>query len=66
MDLLYMYILCKSLILTLKGVNERSKYVTQVQQQRPQSSAVTLIWHACRYKEHKLYQKLYIPNNKKL
>ena len=29
-----------------KGVNSRSKYVTQVQQQRPESPAVTLTWHA--------------------
>ena len=31
---------------THKGVNQRSKYVTQVQQQRPESPAVTLTWHA--------------------
>ena len=32
---------------THKGVNQRSKYVAQVQQQRP---TVTLTWHACKYK----------------
>ena len=34
---------------THKGVNQRSKYVTQVQQQRPESPTVTLTWHACKY-----------------
>ena len=38
-----------------KGVNKRSKYVTQVQQQRPESPTVTLTWHACKYKVHKLH-----------
>ena len=28
-------------------VNQRSKYVTQVQQQRLESPTVTLIWYAC-------------------
>ena len=32
---------------TPKGVNQRSKYVTQTQQQRPLSPTVTLTWHAC-------------------
>ena len=45
---------------THKGVNQRSKYVTQVQQQRPESSAVTLIWHACKYEVHKLHLKMYL------
>ena len=39
---------------THKGVNQRSKYITQVQQQRPESPTVTLTWHACKYKVHKL------------
>ena len=41
---------------THKGVNQRSKYVTEVQQQRPESPTVTLTWHACKYKVHKLRQ----------
>ena len=32
--------------------NWRSKYVTQVQQQRPESPTVTLTQHACKYKVH--------------
>ena len=35
---------------THKGVNQRSKYVTQVHQQRPESCTVTLYWHACKYR----------------
>ena len=42
---------------THKGVNSRSKCVTQVQQQRPESSTVTLTWHACTYSVHKLRQR---------
>ena len=42
---------------THKGVNQRSKYVTQVQHQRPESPTITLIWHACKYKVHKLHQR---------
>ena len=42
---------------THKGVNWHSKYVTQVQQQRPESPMVTLTWHACEYKAHKLHQR---------
>ena len=30
-----------------KGGNQRSKYVTQTQKQRPESPTVTLTWHAC-------------------
>ena len=40
---------------TNKGVNLLSKYVTPVQQQRPESPTVTLSWHACKYKVHKLH-----------
>ena len=40
---------------THKGVNQRSKDVTQTQQQRPESPTVTLTWHASKYKVHKLY-----------
>ena len=46
---------------TNKGVNWRSKYVTQVQQQRqqqrPESPTVTLTWYAFKYKVHKLHQR---------
>ena len=42
---------------TRKGVNWRSKYVTQIQQQRPESPVVTLTWHAYKYKVHKLHQR---------
>ena len=40
-----------------KGVNYRSKDVTQAQQQRPESPTATLTWHACKYKVHKLHQR---------
>ena len=33
---------------TNKGVNQRSKHVTQVQQQRPESPTIPLTWHACK------------------
>ena len=39
--------------LTHKGDNKRSKYVTQIQQQRLASPKVTLTWHACKYKVDK-------------
>ena len=42
---------------THKGVNQCSKDVTQVQQQRPESPTVTLTWHACKHKGHKLHQR---------
>ena len=42
---------------TQEGVNSPSKYVTQVQQQRPESPTVTLTWYACKYKVHKLRQR---------
>ena len=43
---------------TLKGVNQRSKAVTQTpQQHRSDSPTVTLTWHASRYKVHKLHQR---------
>ena len=45
---------------THKGVNQRSKDVTQVQQQRPESATVTLTRYACKYKVDKLHQR-YIP-----
>ena len=40
---------------TNKGVNEHSKDVAQIQQQRPESLRVTLTWHAS--KVHKLSQR---------
>ena len=36
---------------THKGVNQRSKDVTQTQHQRPESPAVTPTWHASKYKD---------------
>ena len=42
-----------------KGVNQHSKYITWGQQQRPESPTVTLTWHACKYKVHKLHQFLF-------
>ena len=39
-----------------EGVNQRLKYVRQVQQ-RPEPPTVTLTWHACKYKVHKLHQR---------
>ena len=43
---------------THKGVNQRSKDVTQAQQQRPESPTVTLTWHVCKYKTYyKLRQR---------
>ena len=33
---------------THKGVNQRSKDVTQTQQQRPDLPTVALTWHACK------------------
>ena len=40
---------------TDRGVNYRSKYVTQVRQQKPGSPTVTRTWHACKYKVHQLH-----------
>ena len=40
--------------------NRRSKYATQVQQ-RPESPTVTLAWHACKYKVHKLHRRCIDP-----
>ena len=40
-----------------KGINQRWKYVAQVQQQRPELPTVTSTWHACGYKVHKLRQR---------
>ena len=53
-----------------KGVNWRSKYVTQAQHQRPESPTATLTWHACKCKVHTLHQRYilssggdYVPCN---
>ena len=54
---------------TNKGVNQNSKYIAQVQQQRYESPTVTLTWLAFKYKVHKLHQryilkyKLYAEGN---
>ena len=42
---------------THKGVNSRSNGVTQRQQQRHESSTITLIWHASKYTVHKVHQR---------
>ena len=44
---------------THKEVNYRWKYVTQMRQQRPKSPTVTLTWHACKCKLHKLHQSFF-------
>ena len=52
---------------TQKGVNQRSKDVTQMQQQRPELPTVALTCHATKCKVHKLH-KMYIlcgPNKNK-
>ena len=41
---------------THRGVNQCLKYVIQVQRQRPESPMVTLTWHVCKYKVHKLHR----------
>ena len=35
----------------------RSKYLTQVHQQRPELPMVTFTWHSCKYEVHKLHQR---------
>ena len=42
---------------THKEINRRSKEVTQVQQQRPESPTVTLTWYESKYKVRKLHQR---------
>ena len=42
---------------THKEVNQRSKDVTQIQQQRFQSPTATFTWHVCKYKVQKLIQE---------
>ena len=51
---------------THKGLNQRSTDVTQVQQQRPESPTVTLTWHACKYKVHKLHKRYIFSNIKEV
>ena len=48
-----------------KGVNQRSKYVTQVVQQRLELPTVTLTWHACKYNVHKLHQRYILKEKSK-
>ena len=38
-----------------KGVNQRSEYATQVQQERPESPTVALTWRVCKHKVHQLH-----------
>ena len=38
--------------------------MTQVQQQRPESPTVTLTWHACQYKVHKLHERYVRPQKR--
>ena len=47
-------------------VNLRSKDVTQLQQQRPESLTVTLTWHKCKYKVHTLDQSYILTGNSRL
>ena len=54
----------KQQLSTHTGVNLHSKYITQVQQQRPESPMVTLTWHVCKYDVQKP-PEVY-PQNKKL
>ena len=42
---------------THKEFNQHLKYVTPVQHQRPELPTVTLSWHVCKYKVHKLHQR---------
>ena len=44
---------------THEGGDSHSKYVTHVQQQRPESTTVSLTWHACKYKVYKLHQRYF-------
>ena len=46
-----------TLILTFTGFSDLNQYVTQVQQRRPKLPMVTLTWHVCKYKVHKLHQR---------
>ena len=45
---------------THKGVKQCSRYVTQVQQQRPESPMVTLTKHMGKHKVHKLYLRHFL------
>ena len=38
-------------------INMHGKDISQVQQQRPERPMVTLTWHACKYKVHKLHHR---------
>ena len=40
-----------------RELNLHSIYITQIQQRRPELPTVTLTWHACKYKVHKLHQR---------
>ena len=58
----WVYLNSKTAQSTHKGVNWRSKDVTQIQQQRPESPTITLTWHACKYKVCKLHQRHILKN----
>ena len=47
----------------LADEQHHSKYLTQAQQ-GPESPTVTLTWHACKYKVHKLHQRRYINSTR--
>ena len=40
--------------------------MTQIQPQRPETPTVTLTWHACQYKVHKLHQRYILKQEKML
>ena len=48
-------------LINKQWVNQRSKDVTQTQEQRPESPTVTLTWHASKYKVHNLHQRYILP-----
>ena len=58
----WVYLNSKTAQSTHKGVNWRSKDVTQIQQQRPESPTITITWHACKSKVHKLHQRHILKN----
>ena len=42
---------------TRELISSRKTSLTQTQQQRPEWPTVTLTWHACKYKVHKLHHR---------
>ena len=51
---------------TRKEVNQHLINMTQIQPQRPETPTVTLTWHACQYKVHKLHQRYILKQEKML